>query len=278
MMRINIRTESSRLILILALLTFGLLYPFVPGKYDALAMPLFTLIQSIGLFGMLFVVLGFIWLSTSQTKRSYTNLFYYLGIFQAIILVLIAYFTSGVVLSILVAAVSLFLLIKIRNNLRKTIDSNTSSPAPLYLIFIPSYILLFSLVCAKPLTSWSRQRSIVNATSFIADIEQFKITNGFYPRALQAMYDDYFPQTIGVEKYNYFPHNDAYNISFEQPRFFLDVIGTREWLVYNPKDEHRVFSYTSWQLLLSPHESSRQQGWYASERNVLPHWTSFYFD
>lgn len=56
------------------------------------------------------------------------------------------------------------------------------------------------------------------------------------------------------------------------------MIGTREWVVYNPKDEHQVYSHASWLLLLSPRESEIRQGWYATEPARQKHWKSFYFD
>jgi hypothetical protein len=92
------------------------------------------------------------------------------------------------------------------------------------------------------------------------------------------MYKDYYPNTVGVEKFHYLPFGNSYNLSFEQPRFFLDIIGTKEWVVYNPKDEHRVYSHTSWFLLLSPEESEIRQGWYSSADTKHKHWKSFFFD
>jgi hypothetical protein len=92
------------------------------------------------------------------------------------------------------------------------------------------------------------------------------------------MYKDYYPNTLGVEKFHYLPFGNSYNLSFEQPRFFLDIIGTKEWVVYNPKDEHRVYSHTSWFLLLSQQESEIRQGWFLSVDTKHKHWKSFYFD
>jgi hypothetical protein len=58
----------------------------------------------------------------------------------------------------------------------------------------------------------------------------------------------------------------------------FDNIGTREWVVYNPRDEHRMYSHTSWFLLLSPEELERSQGWYAVHDSPTPHWKYFSFD
>src|SRR5690606_15387405 len=98
-----------------------------------------------------------------------------------------------------------------------------------------------------------------------------------YPASLQAQNRDYYPDTVGVERYIYVPQGDSYNLSFEQPRFLLDRFGTREWVVYNPNDEHRVFSHTAW-LLTAPHLTERSQGWYAAYATTHPHWKYFWFD
>jgi hypothetical protein len=80
-----------------------------------------------------------------------------------------------------------------------------------------------------------------------------------------------------VERYVYVPQGDSYNLSFEQPRFLLDRFGTREWVVYNPRDEHRVYSHTAW-LLPPPGVAEASQGWYASGETGHAHWMYFLFD
>ena len=93
---------------------------------------------------------------------------------------------------------------------------------------------------------------------------------------LQAQNKDYYPDITGVEKYLYAPHKKGYNLSFEQPRFLLDQIGTREWVVYNPLDENSVYSHTAW--LLPTEQSEPSQGWYASGNTGHAHWKYFLFD
>lgn len=84
-----------------------------------------------------------------------------------------------------------------------------------------------------------------NSSDFIGDIEAYHVQHGRYPASLLAMWKDYYPDVIGVEKYHYAPGDNAYDLFFEQPRFLLDNIGTRGWVVYNPGDEHRMFSHTA---------------------------------
>lgn len=119
---------------------------------------------------------------------------------------------------------------------------------------------------------------MANSAEFIRDIEAYHDAYGHYPVSLAAMWKDYDPNVVGIEKYHYSPHGDTYNLFFEQPRFFFDNIGTREWVVYNPQDEHRMYSHTAWLLQLSPEELERSQGWYAVHTGSRPHWKYFWFD
>ena len=128
------------------------------------------------------------------------------------------------------------------------------------------------------MTNFSRNHAIDSSREFIGHIEAYRAEYGRYPTSLLAMWKDYYPDVVGIEMFHYTPSNSAYNLFFEQPRFLLDNIGTREWVVYNPGDEHQIFSHTAWFLLLTPEELERSQGWYAVHETSQPHWRYFWFD
>lgn len=193
---------------------------------------------------------------------------------------LLAFGVGGKIMGISLLALWLCLFLSMRSMTAKALLDNHHQrhQLPVYLVSLPILLVVFQVALAKPITKWSRDRSIHSAREFIGDIENFKAKYNHYPTTLQAMYQDYFPQTVGVEKYHYLPFGDSYNLSFEQPRFLFDVIGTKEWVVYNPTGEHRVYSHTSWFLLLSPAESEQSQGWYASGETGHANWKYFLFD
>lgn len=267
-----------RQVIVLTLLTLGIIYPFMSGAYDRLAMPLSTLLQGIGILGLLLSVLAICWLVIPHKSKFFARSSLYLASFLTIVLAFFAYLMAGRLLGIIILIVWTLIFSRLRQIIKESTDKESFSFTPIYLIVIPLFALTVQLLIAKPITAWSRDRTIANADTYIRDIENFKSRNGYYPRTLQAMYKDYDPQTVGVEKFHYLPHGDSYNISFEQPRFLLDIIGTKEWVVYNPKDEHRVYSHTSWFLLLSPEESELRQGWYSSADTKYKHWKTFLFD
>lgn len=152
------------------------------------------------------------------------------------------------------------------------------NPLPLYLAILPPAILLFQLVAAGPTTAASRARSIAHAEQFITDIDAYHARHGAYPNFVSGVWKDYQPTTFGVDKFDYAAYGEGYNLSFEQPRFLLDDFGAREFVVYNPRDEHLMISHASWVLIFTPVQLRRNQGWFKVQDAGPPHWRYFWFD
>ena len=287
-------TVFFRIAGIIILIVLCIIYPFLSGGYDGLAMPLSTMAQAFGVLGMLLVPVGVLWLiyELRRQARRRQNLpvkarRYYFALVSVVIasvvaiaIALIALATIGLSFGLLTLTLWLFVIIRLFPTLRslKNAESERFGPAPLYLIVIPIAALFFQIVLAAPLTASSRNHAIANSRDFIRDIETYHDKYGHYPVSLAAMWKDYYPDVVGVEKYHYLPYGESYNLFFEQPRFILDNLGTREWVVYNPDDEQRMYSHTAWFLLLSPEELERSQGWYAVHNASTPHWKYFWFD
>lgn len=149
---------------------------------------------------------------------------------------------------------------------------------PAQLVCIPTAVLLLQFLLVKPVSNASREHAIANAQRFIDDIESFRRRHGEYPVSLIAQWKDYHPGVLGVDKFHYHRHGDAYSLSFEQPKLLIDQPGTREWVVFNPRDQHQSYSHTSFFLLLPPEEHERSPGWYAVDDSAVAQWKIFFFD
>jgi hypothetical protein len=271
-----------------------MLYPFLPGEYDGLAVQLSTTVQLFGAAGLLLVPIGALWLVNdlrrqAQKKRNlpFTDRGYVFAIAAlitgSILATLVSLFVGfGISKAMSVLAFALWFSTVYRwlpgLKLVKKMEAVTIHPAPFYLMIIPLTMLIFQIVFAAPLTNFSRNHAIANSSEYIRDIVAYHDKYGRYPVSLAAMWKDYYPDVVGIEKYHYSPDGESYNLFFEQPRFLFDNLGTREWVVYNPTDEHRIYSHTSWFLLLTPEELERSQGWYAVHDASIPHWRYFWFD
>ncbi|UYN92050.1 MAG: hypothetical protein KIT70_00800 [Anaerolineales bacterium] len=274
----SIAKHIALIIALAAIATVCMAYPFLSGGYDRLAMPLSTMVQVFGV-GLALVPGGLLWLAMPRFGFVLSVLSTVLGTCVALVLALFATLSVGNAFGILTLAVWIYTLVQLIPGLKrlKRAENSGFHPAPLYLVSLPILVLAAQLALAGPLTQASRDRAITNASVFIEDIEQYHASHGQYPVSLQAQNRDYYPDVVGVERYIYVPQGDSYNLSFEQPRFLLDRFGTREWVVYNPHDEHRVFSHTAW-LLTPPEVAEPSQGWYAVHDSAHAHWRYFWFD
>jgi hypothetical protein len=146
---------------------------------------------------------------------------------------------------------------------------------PLYLIVVPVAVAFVQSRLAEPLAEFSRQRVIENSRPLIADIERYRATRGHYPPSLLSRHEDYDPGVMGVRRYQYEARGEAYNVVFDQPSF---ILGTHEYMVYNPLDEQAMTSHNEDLLRLAPAQLELARGFYAVRATSHPHWKSFLFD
>ena len=280
----------ARIITFVAFIASLIAYPFLPGSYDGLAVGLSTLAQVFGIVGLVLVPLGLLWLiyeigaqrrpATQGRGYRFAALALVVASLVVALVALIGAASVGLSLALLTIgiwiALVVWLLPKVRR-LKSTTPININ-PAPLYLILLPTAALLLQLSLAAPLTAASRARAINMSAEMISVIEAYYAEHDSYPSSLLAVWNDYYPMVVGVKQYHYEPIGEAYNLAFEQPRFLLDDIGAREFVVYNPLEEQRMISHNSWILLLNPVQVEAQQGWYTTNDVGSPHWRSFLFD
>ena len=164
-------TPFFRIAGIIILIVLFIIYPFLSGGYDGLAMPLSTMAQAFGVLGMLLVPAGVLWLiyELRRQARRRENLpvkarRYYFALVSVVIatvvaiaIALIAFATIGLSFGLLTLALWLFVIIRLFPTLRslKNAESERFGSAPLYLIVTPIAALFFQVVLAAPLTAFS---------------------------------------------------------------------------------------------------------------------------
>ena len=152
-----------------------------------------------------------------------------------------------------------------------------SNPAPLYLILVPSVLAIARLAFLESAVEMSRHRTIRGSAQFINAIESYHAAHGRYPLSLESVHHDYDPPTVGVERYRYEPHGQGYNVFFEQLTF---PIGTQEFVMYNPRDEHVMIVHNQDLLESAQEQVDREQRFHArAARDAgVRHWKYFWFD
>lgn len=260
-----------------AIVLFTLL-PFLPGGYDPLAAPLSAMAQTFGKVSLLLVPAGILWLASrhsnrlARQQRTFAIAALAIGSVVWLIVALVALVHSGFVLASTVAVVWAGVVWVLSHRLTTVVSATA---APYYLIVVPLAVAIIQFALADPITEFSRSRAIDNGMGLIADVEKYRDTYGQYPISMVALWNDYRPAIIGVKEFRYERYGDAYNILFER---FTFRFGTREIVMYNPRDEHGVMSHDSDLLHHGPEQWQVRGGYYAVHDAPHPHWKYFWFD
>ena len=246
------------------------LLPFLPGAYDPLALPLSMMARFGAIAALLLVPVGFM-----AKFRSFAPTAIVVAAIVGFFVSLLAWMNSTALGAITAVAGLLVISRMIRRWRSRSGDAKPARAMGLYFVVLPIAVVALQWMVVPPAVEFSRNRAIRNSEQLIVDIEQYRTTNGRYPLSLQALWPDYKPSVIGVEKYHYEPSGESYNVCFEQPAL---AFGTREIVMYNPRDEQQMTSHTM-DLLEYPLERlNRARGYYAMDDTAHPHWKYFWFD
>jgi hypothetical protein len=268
-----------------------MLLPFLPGRYDGLAVTLSLMSQVLGTAGLLLVPLGALWLAyelrgraNDTGGRSGTSIGYWLGLASlgastliAVAISLVAFVNVGPSLGVAAIALSVWCAARLVARLRamRSAAARTFNVTPLYLVVVPVVAAISRLALVGPASEFSRNRAIENSAALIRDIERHHEVHGHYPPSLLSLHKDYEPEVMGIEAYHYEPNGEAYNVYFEH---VPDLLGTREIVMYNHRGQHEMTSHDMDLLLATPAELARGRGYYAVHDASRPHWKRFLFD
>lgn len=272
------------LVAAIAFVLFCTFFPFLPGRYDPLAVPVSAMAQAGALVGLVLVPFGLLWIFADRSPHLVQRraVFAMLA-FAASTLVWIAVFFAGLTMSgYTLGAVVLVLWLVVARQVyrwlkRRESIASTRSALPYYLVIVPVVVVLLQFALLKRAVEFSRNRAIQNSEPLIGAIEDYRAANGHYPTSLQAVWPDFLPYVVGIAQYHYEPHGESYNLFFEQ---FAYSFGTQEYVMYNPRDEHVMTSHAMDLLELTPQQLAleRTRGHHALNDAPQPHWKYFWFD
>jgi hypothetical protein len=86
---------------IMAILSFCIVYPFLPGEYDMLAMPISIMVQSFGAIGLPLSVVGLLWLIMPKRHFVFAKASLFLCTFIVLILAVFAFLGAGKALGVI---------------------------------------------------------------------------------------------------------------------------------------------------------------------------------
>jgi membrane-bound metal-dependent hydrolase YbcI (DUF457 family) len=258
------------------------LLPFLPGRYDSLAVHMSLSVQALSFVGLLLVPVGIAWLAfplwKPNTGKHYPFAFIALiALWLVWLSVSLAALTSSVFLGVALLVLGAYVTRRAMPLVRdlKSGMSRRAPALPIYMAVVPIAVAILLWPLVPRVADLSRSRAIRNAEPLIAAIDRYRDLNGRYPASLLAAHMDHSPSLIGIDQYRYEPSGDAYNIVFEQ---LNNRFGTREFVVYNPRDEHVMTSHALDLLEFTGEDLARQRGYYAVQNGPHPRWKSFLFD
>jgi len=125
-----------------------LFLPFLPGRYDGLAVPLSTMAQIFGVVGLLLVPIGVLWFVFDRSNKARG---YYFAIAALVGLSIVASAVDlcaavslGVSAGIVAAAASLYGLSRMAMSMKRRKNENDAKfiPATLYLMVVPVVVAI----------------------------------------------------------------------------------------------------------------------------------------
>src|SRR5687768_9265510 len=174
----------------------SMFYPFMPGTYDRMAIPLSGIVQVCGLTGLLLVPIGMVWLIYELVNRRRTlgslpqhgrrHWFAVCALAASLVVgagVALASIQTGPSLAVCVLILCVYgisraapAVIQLKSG--RHIGFN---PAPLYLTIVPSVLATAQLTLLKTAVEISRNRTIMGSAQFINAIEAYRAAHGRYP-------------------------------------------------------------------------------------------------
>jgi hypothetical protein len=258
------------------------LLPFFPGRYDVLATPLSSMARVLGIVGLLLVPVGALWALTvrwrwlAPRRRALSILTAVAASLVWLLVALFAFTLGWFSLGVVVLVAWVLALRKAVARLRAPGAAMLPAGAMAgWCLFAPVVAACLQHALVGPLLEASRSRVIGNSAPLIQDIEGYRATRGSYPPSLLSVWNDYLPGVLGVREYRYEPSGDSYNLCFEHPALALD---SREFVVYNPRDQQQFTSHDSDLLRRTPDELAHRRGHRGAVDASHAHWKIFRFD
>lgn len=273
---------SIAALLIVTLLLMFL--PFLPGKYDSLAVSLSYMIQVFSFSALLFIPLGVWWLFMGLTgKKPKFWIIEKLSLMVAgvvgISMALAVAVRDHYILGVFIIVIILYLIVMgyRKANINSATVKTPFIPIALYLIIIPVVLIVTRSIFITRAAEYSRKLAIENSASLIQDIENYYQKENQYPVSLQALHgdSDYPTGVIGIHQYLYERNGDAYNIYFEHLSTKFDM---EEIVMFNKFDEHQFTAHTKDILEFTGEELSVRRGDRRKFKLPAPHWVYFEFD
>jgi len=258
--------------------------PFMPGRYDHLAVTISFMAQIFSFASIILVPLGLLWILGRRDKGDIGNRNKRFKTVSLIFLVLVAISVSiapfsqnNLSFAVIFLGISFSSIVGtyIKNKKSTSLTNPIYDKTPLYLILIPLIVVVVRFTYIDKAVNFSRELAVRNSEELIHKIENYFDKNGQYPISLQALSSDIMPQVIGIHQYFYEPNGNAYNLYFKQ---FSDELDVHEIVMYNKFEEHFFAAHALDILEFTGEELALRRGDRRRFKLMAPHWICIKFE
>ncbi len=258
-------------------LMLAMLLPHLPGRYDGSAATLSFVAQVASYGSLLLAPVGVAWLVNRRRVCSWHKLATVVTVFLALVSAVAAVAVNHLALGVILGLVTILGIQAAYRRTRANIQSGAGESAtlPLALVCVPVVLVGFVTLAMPRAANWSRDRAIHYSATLIAEIESFQQRRGHYPLSLQYLYRDVPTGVVGMERFQYEPNGDSYNLYFVRQAVPLDA---QEVVMFNPRGEHRFTSHELDILQFDGEQLDRRRGDRRRTPLAQQHWISIIFE
>jgi len=254
-----------------------MLLPHLPGRYDASAASLSFLTQVASYASLLLAPIGLAWMFSRRRAKLWRRLALVLAGTIVFVTAVAAVAVNQLAMGVILGIGGIISLRWIQRRSRADTDHSEErrGAVPFYLALVPVLLVAFMFTVLPRAADWSRHRAIQHSIPLVAEIESFRQRRGHYPPSLQSLNRDVPTGVVGIERFQYEPSGEAYNLFFIRPAVALDAM---EVVMFNPRDEHRFTSHELDILQYDGEQLDLRRGDRRRTPLPQPHWISILFD
>lgn len=263
--------------LLTTLLCVTMLLPYLPGGFDASAATFSFMVQVAAYVSLLLVPVGLAWLVGGRRVTFWHRIAMVLVGLLTVAMILAGAAQNQLATGVVVGVGTFFLLRRVIRPARAVVNDTGDArrAVPIALVCVPLILVAFRNTVLPRAAAWSRDRAIQHRAVLIAQIEAFYERRGDYPVSLRSLNRDFPTGVRGIERFEYEPNGQAYNLFFIRPHIEVDAM---EVVLYNPRDEHRFTSHELDILQYDGEDLDRRRGDRRRTPLAQPHWISILFD
>jgi len=262
-----------RAIVLAAILCLIMVLPYLPGRFDASAETFSSVVQVASYVSLLLAPVGVAYMVSRRRSQLWNRLALAVAGLIAFVITVATASVDQLALGVMLGMGAIIFLRTAHRRMQDDLEhvGQSGSSVPISLVCVPIILVTFQATVLPRAWRWSRDRAIQHSATLITEIEAFRQRRGHYPVSLHSLNRDVPSGVVGIERFQYEPNGEAYNLFFVRRHIELDA---EEVVMFNPRNEHRFAAHELDILQYDGEELDLRRGDRRRTQLVQPHWVS----